>query len=104
MWRTQFSSGVPDAVASEIKKISHSDDDHISDDEGTGKLEPRQSINIQRMEADSDEKSVREIWSEQSEDMIDAEDPDWAVFDDPAYNFWGGYTQIPQSVVSNFVK
>ncbi len=36
--------------------------------------------------------------------IYDAEDADYKVDETLAYNFWGGYTEIPYPAVSNFVK
>ncbi|HAN00686.1 MAG TPA: hypothetical protein DCQ26_18990 [Marinilabiliales bacterium] len=36
--------------------------------------------------------------------MYNALDPDYAQSSDASFNFWGGYTQIPQSVVAGFVQ
>jgi len=52
-------------------------------------------------EAPENDIIVKDAWADY---LYDATEANYAVAADASYNFWGGYTQIPQSIVGNFVQ
>jgi hypothetical protein len=73
-WRANFDYMAPAERDSFGKKSNKSDEDYISEDDGTGKNQPRQSISLVKKDIESEEMSIWEIYNENDDDVIDAED------------------------------